>query len=120
MICAIAFERRYSFSASMGVVPVPARKQRVASLLLIFAAAARSDIRFDGIHKILHFGELTERYQVHLVLSDNSHQVDTSCLEEIFSLDLSRPLSLKIDSTFGDPDTFREELQKYPGTITLQ
>lgn len=77
-------------------------------------------IRLDNIRKIIHFGELAETYQVYLVLSDGSHQVDTSCLEEIFSLDLSRPLSLKIDSTFGDPDTFREELQKYPGTITLQ
>lgn len=73
-----------------------------------------TSIFLSSIEAVKNFVTLTNRYNFPINLATDKYKIDAKSIMGIFSLDLSKPLTLEVDNSGStDADSFIEQLKQF-------
>lgn len=70
-------------------------------------------INFTEIEDIERFVKIVGKYNFEVTLSQGKYEVDAKSLMGIFSLDITKPVEILINTKDNSSDTFIGEIQQY-------
>lgn len=74
-----------------------------------------TSILLSSIEAVKQFVKLTNRYNFPITLCNDQYNIDAKSIMGIFSLDLSKPLKLEVESE--NADDFIEQIQPFKSKI---
>ena len=70
-------------------------------------------IKISGLQSIKNFINIANKYPFDIILKSNKYVVDAKSIMGVFSLDLSKPVSVEIIGECPNKEQFLEEIKIY-------